>query len=379
MNILNTDRYLHVVAFDIPWPANYGGAIDVFYKIKSLHQAGCKIILHAFQYGGRKPTPELEKYCDQVYYYPRKGFLNLFTPTPYIVATRRSDELFTRLLQDDYPILYEGIHTTYYLSHRALKGRRQFVRMHNIEHEYYQALSENEKKFFYKFYLKIESKKLKFYEQILKEASGIIAISPKDAQYYLHFNSNVLTATAFHPFDDVEILTQTSEPFALYHGSLDVSENSAAAAFLVEEVFSQLPYTLIIAGNKPPAFLEKLVKKHSHIFLITGLRQEEFEDLIARAHINILPTFQATGIKLKLLYALYRGKHILVNSPMVEETGLEELCHIADSPQVMREKVHMLFQKPFTDDELLIRKEKLLQKGFDNQTKAKKIIEFLFQ
>ena len=26
------ERYLNIIAFNIPWPANYGGIIDVYYK-----------------------------------------------------------------------------------------------------------------------------------------------------------------------------------------------------------------------------------------------------------------------------------------------------------------------------------------------------------
>ena len=42
------ERQLHIVAFDIPYPPNYGGVIDVWYKLKALHAKGIKIILHCF-------------------------------------------------------------------------------------------------------------------------------------------------------------------------------------------------------------------------------------------------------------------------------------------------------------------------------------------
>ena len=62
---------LNVVSFSVPFPANYGGVIDVFYKLKALSKLDVKIILHCFQYD-RKPSKELENICEQVYYYPRK-------------------------------------------------------------------------------------------------------------------------------------------------------------------------------------------------------------------------------------------------------------------------------------------------------------------
>jgi len=66
------EKHLHIISFDIPFPANYGGVIDVFYKIKNLANAGIKIHLHCFEYGDRKHSSELESICYRVYYYPRK-------------------------------------------------------------------------------------------------------------------------------------------------------------------------------------------------------------------------------------------------------------------------------------------------------------------
>ena len=45
--------FLNIICFDVPFPADYGGAIEEFYKIKSLHAAGVKIYLHCFVYSGR--------------------------------------------------------------------------------------------------------------------------------------------------------------------------------------------------------------------------------------------------------------------------------------------------------------------------------------
>ncbi len=30
------DKYLNIVSFNIPYPANYGGVIDVYYKLEAL-------------------------------------------------------------------------------------------------------------------------------------------------------------------------------------------------------------------------------------------------------------------------------------------------------------------------------------------------------
>ena len=45
------NKHLHIVSFDVPYPPDYGGAIDVYYKLKALHEEGIKIYLHCFEYG----------------------------------------------------------------------------------------------------------------------------------------------------------------------------------------------------------------------------------------------------------------------------------------------------------------------------------------
>ena len=83
--------------------------------------------------------------------------------------------------------------------------------------------------------------------------------------------------------------------------------------------------------------------------------------MLSEAHIHTIPTFQKTGIKLKLINTLFRGRHILTTSEMVEDTGLENLCHIANTKLEFREKVLELAGKGYSTDDFVLRKEKLKQ------------------
>lgn len=118
------ERYLNIIAFNIPWPANYGGIIDVYYKIKALHQCGVKIILHCFEYE-RAHSPELEAICEKVFYYKRHtGLRTNITLLPYNVYSRKHPELIANLLKNDYPILFEGLHCCYYINDPRLHNRK---------------------------------------------------------------------------------------------------------------------------------------------------------------------------------------------------------------------------------------------------------------
>ena len=138
------ERHLHVISFDIPVPVNYGGAIDVFYKLKAFRDAGVKIHLHCFEYD-RQPAPLLNTLCEDVFYYRRDiSRSRLFSLKPFIVATRASQALLINLLKDDHPILFEGLHSCFFLSDTRLKNRTKVVRTHNIEHDYYASLGRIE-------------------------------------------------------------------------------------------------------------------------------------------------------------------------------------------------------------------------------------------
>lgn len=79
------DKYLNVIALNIPYPANYGGVIDIYYKLKALHECGVHIILHCFEYE-RQHAPELLDICEEVHYYKRNtGLMANLSFLPYNV------------------------------------------------------------------------------------------------------------------------------------------------------------------------------------------------------------------------------------------------------------------------------------------------------
>jgi hypothetical protein len=372
------NRHLHILSFDIPVPVNYGGAIDVYYKLKALKELGVKIHLHCFMYGGRKPAPELQEFCYETHYYSRKKLAHDFTGNiPYIVNSRKDEALIENLLKDDYPILFEGLHSCFYLSDYRLKGRLKIVRTHNIEHEYYANLAKTEKNYFRKLYYINEAKLLRDFEENLKFANALAVISKNDYNYFSQKYKDVFVVSAFHPNETVDILPGKGE-YALYHGSLEVNENHHAAMYLIKEVFSAVSYPLIIAGNKPKTELQRAVESISNVEIRTGLSVDQIHKLVQEAHMNVLPTFQATGIKLKLLLALYQGRHCVVNTPMVVDTGLESLCYVADEATQMASTIEGLFKVPMSDKDIAQRKEVLLDNGFMNKHSAKVLIERVF-
>jgi hypothetical protein len=366
---------LHIVTWDVPFPADYGGAIDVYYKLKALHSLGIEIFLHCFEYENRSAQSDLEQYTKQVFYYPRKtGIRGMDFQLPYIVNSRKNPQLLKNLIKIDAPILFEGLHTTAYLNHPELKERFKIVRTHNIEHQYYTQLAGHTSSFLKKLFLYRESMLLSPYEKILKVADVVLTISEPDQLYFekKYIANSVILIPAFHPENQISSLKGFGK-YCLYHGNLSIAENEKAAVFLANEVFRDNPIPCIIAGKNPSAKLLKQI--NSQVEVQVNPDHHEMQHLIQNAHINILPAFQNTGIKLKLLHALFMGRHCLTNQTMVEGSILKDAVHLAEDAKAFREAIDQLIKTPFEESDLENRKTQL--QLFDNQMNAQKIFNIL--
>jgi hypothetical protein len=370
-----SDKHLHIVSFDIPYPADYGGVIDVYFKLIALFNEGVKVHLHCFEYG-RSPAPVLEEYCEEVHYYHRSTSKALLLHgLPYVVVSRRSEEMVERLMADDHPILFEGLHSCYHLGDNRLVGRKRLVRTHNVEHQYYGALAEAEENAFKRTYFQREAAKLEKYEPVLSEADELLCISMNDLAYFKHYVGKGVLVPAFHSNTTVRIPTGIGNG-VLYHGNLAVAENDRAARFLVDEVLAGSTIPLTVAGSNPSSRLKKSVSERPNTFLVTDVGPDQIRDLVMQAQVNVLPTFQATGIKLKLLQCLFAGRHIVCNTPMVQDTGLEGLCHVHDNPKEILAAIEHRMDKPVTEEESAAR-SKALDGSFSNAHGAQIIKELL--
>ena len=372
------DKHLHIVCFDVPYPADYGGVIDVFYRIKALNEIGIKIHLHCFEYG-RGEQPELNKYCFEVNYYKRNtGWKGFSLGLPYIVNSRANKKLLQNLLKDDHPVLLEGIHCTYFLFTDELKNKKVFVRLHNVEFEYYHQLAKNESSFFKKVYYRNESNLLKKYEEVIACKTTLLAITQKDVERYktIFAATDINYLPVFLPYSSVSC-REGSGNYCLYHGNLSIAENENAALWLCENVFNGLNIPFIIAGKYSSNKLRLIVQKNKNISLVSNPSDEKMNDLIRNAQINILPSFSSTGIKIKLLNALFNGRHCIVNNATIDGTGLENLCRIVENEKEFRDAIKQLFDEPLTATEIE-KREQVLKIEFNNKTNAELLMKWIY-
>lgn len=367
-------KKIHIICFDVPSPPNYGGVMDVFYKIKNLAKNGAEIYLHVFKYG-RKEQSDLKDYCKEVHYYERNtSFLYGLTHIPYIVRSRNNALLIKNLERIKAPILFEGLHTTLVIRKGLFKDRNLLVRTHNVEHQYYNELARHESNIAKKFYYWIESVRLKNYEKVLKQCQHILSVSKLDTDYFKKkYGDKVVYLPPFHPNKALHELSKKGY-FALFHGNLKVADNMKAAHLLID-VFKSLQYPLVIAGKTSDKKLMAKIDSYKNISFIAIEDQNQLVELFHRAHVNVLFSNNASGIKLKLINAVFQSRFIIANSKTSNGSGLESLCIEANSKQEITDRVLKIMDKDFSVEEIELRKN--LLSVYDNQINAQIILNLL--
>ncbi|TCK66836.1 hypothetical protein DFQ05_2120 [Winogradskyella wandonensis] len=366
-----SSKSIQIVAFNNPYPANFGGAIDMFYKIKALTQLGVKIDLHVF-YDDRANFEELETLCETIYRYKRqKHIAKHFSFLPFSVKTRQSQLLVDRLKANAAPIFIESLRCCGMLINANFK-QNVAVRNHNIEHNYSWGLSKSETHPLRKLAHYIEGKKQKKFEAILNKADLLFNISYSEHAYFSKtYNPKSVFLPAFQGYKSI-----TSKPgrgeYALYHGDLTTADNLKSAQFLIT-VFKDLDFPLVIAGSNLPKSLLELIQKYNTISFVKVTEQEELTKLIENAHINTLYSFQESGTKLKVFTALFNGRHCILNKNMVDDAKILSVCEVAETKKAYQNAVRELISKQFS----LTEERKVALANYKDIENAKIIVENL--
>lgn len=371
---------LHLISFDLPHPPDYGGVIDVYNKIRVLNKLGCKVILHAFH--KNSPVPEsiahLKDICQEIYLYQRDTSLkNLIGNIPYIVKSRSDFRLPDNLRKDDAPILFEGLHSCYFLKHPALRDRKKIVRMHNIEWKYYRALADGEKNIFKKLFFKYEAAKLAAYETTVQLADHIVSISPKDKDYLDKIlpDSEISFLPPFH-FTDDYVFKSPRGNYVLFQGDLSIADTEDVLVKMIDRVFSAIDIPVIIAGKNPRKKLLNATISRKNIQLIPNPGGVEMRQLVENAHIILVYSGINAGMKLKLINGLFLGRFIIGDDNSIKGTGTEKICRIENNYDDLVNFIQHHWEMDF-NEEMNEKRSIHLNENFSNIANGKKLQQLL--
>lgn len=370
-------KSIHIVSFDCPFPPDYGGVIDVFYKLKALHKKGVKVNLHYFA-DEEKTHSELESLCENVYFYPKTSVMStqFLSKLPMRMLLRSDKSILSNLLKDDAPIFFEGLHSSYIAKAPELANRKKYLRCHNAEAEYALNMSKVESNYVKRKAFKVEAKRTAEFEKDLTHFTGLFVLSEKDKSYFADSNPNVKLLPIFHQDSGVEVQDGLGN-YILFHGNLSVNENIDTAKWIANEIAPQFwDFNFVIAGKNPSQSLQDEINDQN-IECIANPSQEEMDELVRDSQIILLKTAVPSGIKLKLIDSLSKGRHIVSDENTVLSSGLKNAVKIAEGNQAVKIEIRKLMHTEVEDANINLRIQ-LFDKILNNQKNIQKLIEEIF-
>lgn len=341
-----------------------------------MNAEGVAVHLHYFSEEKNNTEDKIQPYCASIHYYKRNiTFKNVLKSIPYIVQTRNDTKLLENIQNDDFPILFEGLHTTFLLNHPALKNRKKIVRLHNIEWLYYGKLFDLALGLRDKLYFYFEYKKLIKYQSTLENSQALLCLSTSDTTYYTNRFPNIPTTfiPAFHQNTESKTKIGRGE-YILFHGNLSITDNYLPIVRLLKNQLKNCQLPIIIAGKNPTEHLIETVQRFKNIQLISNPSYEDLETLIQDAHINIIFSEIETGVKLKLINTLFLGRFCFTNHAAIIGSELQNTTILVDENNIEQQIKHY-FQQEFTT-ELLTERIKYLSL-YNNKKNSIQIISYL--
>lgn len=374
----------------IPFPLRDGGSIAMNQTLEGYIEQGCEVSLLALNtsrsWVDEATLPPLYKklsYFESVYVKtdvnPLSAFFNLFTDKSYnverFVNNQVNQSLIKLLQKESFDIIqFESIYTAPYLkTARKFSDAICLCRVHNIEHLIWQRLSEHEKSFLKRKYLKLLTNRLVNYElDILTQFDLLLPISKKEEQYFME---NKLNRCIHLPFGikqrAIEDLNILQDPNSCYHiGSMDWAPNIEGVQWFLEEVWTkaaiELPdITLFLAGkNMPPSLLSK---ENKQIVVIGEV--EDFVQFSLEKNIMIVPLLAGAGIRVKILEAMSLGKTIITTSIGAEGIGAvhQEQIYICDTVEAFVETLKFCFFEKEKAKMIGLNAKKFVEENYQKQ------------
>lgn len=371
------NRALQIVSFDYPYPPNYGGVMDVFYKIKALYNLGVKVHLHYFA-DAPKESSALAEICESINFYPKSNLFTskLLTTLPMRMLVRQNADLVMNLAKLEAPILYEGLHTSHSALMSDLMQHKKYLRCHNAEAEYAAQLGRSEQNLVKKIAFKIEAFKTKTFERNLAQFDALLVLTDKDSTYFKKSNQRVVKLPIFHAHQGVETKSGVGD-YVLFHGNLSVNENYETANWIIQSLAPILPKVEFVIAGKYEAKLPKTWGTLPNVSFKLNPNQAEMKELIQSAQIILLKTAVPSGIKLKLIDSLALGRHIISDQNTIANSDLEKYVHQVDSTQEFAEKITALIEIPIASDAIHQRNE-IFEGYLNNELNAKQLIAQVF-
>lgn len=330
-----------VLCHKIPYPATDGGCIATLNMIRGLAEAGAEIkalcmstpkhnglvqdippnLIPNVKWGGVFVDTTLN---------PFNALKNIFfSKLPYnaerFISFEFNEALIEDISQNNYDVVQlEGLYLAPYIESIRKNTKAKIVlRSHNIEFLIWDRMALEEKNPIKKWYKTLLYKRVKRMEiGSLNNIDGLVPITKIDETLFLqHYNGPCKVSSTGILDDKFNLNTESNETLSLFHiGALDWVPNQSGLLWFCQNVYLKLKQKIpelqfIVAGRNAPAELESKLESLNVNYVGEVSDATVFID---EHDIMIVPLFSGSGMRIKIIEAMARGKCI-VTTPVGAE------------------------------------------------------------
>lgn len=316
----------------------------------------------------------------------------LFTGNSYQISRFYHKIMVNKLTQilksETFDIIHiESIYMAPYIPLiRKYSKAKILMRLHNIEHQIWERLSENEHNPVMKLAYKVNAHQLRRVERkILQEVDGYMSISEPDYQYFHDTMPNVpgvvipfgINVDNYDMEDDDYIATD--HPSLFHLGSMNWSPNVEGIEWFLDEVWPDIltahpDLTFTLAGHDIPDSIRNRQDKN---VTVVGAVPDANEFMMDH-DIMVVPLLSGSGIRIKIVEAMALGRVVITTSIGAEGLDVQDGKHlfIANTPEEFVAVVNKCVSMPDICSIISENAQHYISVNHNNAVIAQKIIDF---
>ncbi len=396
MNIL-------LVSNKMPFPPRDGGSLATYNMLKGLAEEGNRVDLlamntakHFSPLALRQPESVIVERFVSVYVDNRVKLSSLVTnllvsSLPYnagrYISVKFREALAEMLKSVKYNVVQlEGLYLAAYIDTiREYSDARIVYRAHNIEHLIWERVGLNNNNLLKKWYIKGQSGRIRRFEHgVINRYDMIAAITENDMETLNVMGNNkpcIVAHFGMYDKNSRTAATQGSDELCLqFIGALDWLPNIEALQWFSENVWKVLKnrypdLRFYIAGRNAGRRLVRYLRKTEADFLGEIESAAEF---LNTPGILVVPLLSGSGVRVRVIEAMYSAKPIIASSKAVSGISCEEGKHLllADDPAGFIYCIEKLLHNPADASSMGRSAREFAVKTFNNREISGRLTDF---
>lgn len=322
------------------------------------------------------------------------GIRSVFMRKSYHIERFNTKDMASKLehilKHETFDIIHlESIYVTPYLDViRKFSKAKVVIRMHNIEHQIWERLADNESNPVMQMVYRVNKKQLERVENtILKKMDGYMTISDPDFQYF--HKTAVAVPGVVIPFgidmENYELeddYIASDKPSLCHIGSMNWSPNMEGIEWflddvwpLIHEAHPELQFT--VAGHGTP---DKLLQRQDPNVRFVGAVPNANEFMLDH-DMMIVPLLSGSGVRVKIVEAMALGRVVITTSVGAEGLAVENGKHlfIADTPEEFLSIIDKCIQTPDLCSIISENARDFISMHHNNELITQKLLDFYQQ